>query len=55
MKGGSIWRGYYPHWNDLMQDEKSKVSDERKKMRLARKNSGERESQEWRFLWVGGQ
>ena len=37
LSDGSIWRGFYPHWDTLTRDEKDKVFNERKKMRNERK------------------
>ena len=40
MSDGSIWRGFYPHWDELTKEEKDKVFDERKKMRADRRGGG---------------
>ena len=40
MSDGSVWRGFYPHWDTLTKDEKDKVFDERKRMRSERKKGG---------------
>ena len=40
LSDGSIWRGFYPHWDTLTRDEKDKVFNERKKMRNERKKGG---------------